>query len=747
MSDAIGAIENILKGGKSTFLGMTIGVLGFVVIDTKLIHPMLEKNRQLYKNLFENANDAIYLIDLDKQIIIDANEFCETLMGYSRQELRKMSIHKLIPEEEFGLYANMFQELRYKDRVHNITGIHQIKRDGTTIDINLSASIINVAGKRIIQAIVRDITDQRLAEERQHRYLRDLETLSAIAQEISAKLEIEDLLPKIAEHAVNLADGHAGGVGLLDNETLKYVYLHNLPGLPDKISLDTNTDVLGDVIRNRQTLILDDYPSHPKAFKGFIDSNVKTAIMVPIVSGDEVRAVIKVFGFSYEKKFDAYNRSLLESVAKQASIAIENAMLHEQVNEALQISNLLLEISGFIGTTLDINEILERLVSIGAESTGLDRSYTGLYSPERDEIDIVASIDKKQIGLKLRQPEAGSEITEVLHGRQVISYVDDPLISPRQRDLMLTMDIKSCLCNPLTFAGKVIGFMVFGSTGKHEFDSRQIKIARGVANQAAMALQNAILYTQTKTALEKEHYIAEELQRSLLPTKFPEIPHTDIGAYYLSATGTARVGGDFYDIVRLSGNKYAFMIGDVSGKGIEAAASTAMAKYIIRAFIFQSVSPASALSQANSAIGRQIEKGVFVTVFCAVYDATTGEITYANAGHPHPCYLDSEKGVCSHLPSFDPAIGILANYSFRENSVILSPGSYVVTFTDGTFEARKDSEFFGEARLMKVIEESSGGSAQHMADEIVNECFRFSEGNLGDDLAVLVVKRLQHRAL
>jgi sigma-B regulation protein RsbU (phosphoserine phosphatase) len=283
--------------------------------------------------------------------------------------------------------------------------------------------------------------------------------------------------------------------------------------------------------------------------------------------------------------------------------------------------------------------------------------------------------------------------------------------------------------------------MCIGSAKRFTFDERQLEIAKGIANQATVAIQNATLYTQTKTELERERYIAEELQRSLLPQELPEIPHTDLGVYYASSTKEAQVGGDFYDIIALPDNRYAIVIGDVSGKGIEAAASTAMVKCTIRTFLYQYASPSFALSQANTSLNRLLEGGMFVTVFCAVYDVESGQVIYSNAGHPYPCFFDREQRHCTQLISSDPAICLLSNYNYHESSVVLQPDGFIVTFTDGTLEARRDGEFFGEERLARVIDISSELPAQDIADSIIDECFAFSRGKLEDDIAILVIKR------
>jgi len=729
--------EHTTRDRRSTLLKAALGLLSFLLLDTRLTHSRLKRKERLYKNLFESATEATCLIDYHYKTILDCNPYFERLTGYARNELFNLSVLELVPEGDHPSLSQLCQEVSDKGTIHDVTGIRLKKKNGSIVSVAFSISVINMDEEKMIQVIIKDIS----AEEQQRRYLNDLETLNRITFEITSQLEIDELMPKLAEHTVDLAGGDGGFVSLVDKDMGEIInkYAYNLlePVYENCIPL------VAEAVRKKHTLVINDYPALPQALKDVVNEGVKTALLVPVLVDNEVRAVISVFGFSYKKKFDDYHKNLLEAVARQTSASIEHAMLHKQLNAALNTSNLLLQTANIIGRSLDINETLRELVNIAVRTTGLDHSNIGLYDAEHDEMVIAVSYENAiPAGLRFKLTDF-PEASKIKSGTWFIANIDDPRLSPQFKELMRTTNVKSALYSPLMYARRPIGVMCVGSTGRMiMFEERQIEIARGIASQATIAVQNAILYTQTKTELEKERYIAEELQRSLLPQELPEIPHTDLGAYYASSTEEAQVGGDFYDIIALPGNRYAMVIGDVSGKGIEAAASTAMVKCTIRTFLYQYPSPSFALSQANTSLSRQLEQGIFVTVFCIVYDVDTGLVTYANAGHPHPCYFDKGKGHCVQLASSDPAICLLPNYSYHDHTTTLPPDGFMVTFTDGTIEARKDDEFFGEKRLKRVIDISAGLAAQDIADSIIEECFTFAQGRLDDDIAILVIKRL-----
>ncbi|MHB8840595.1 MAG: GAF domain-containing SpoIIE family protein phosphatase [Candidatus Aquicultor sp.] len=728
--------EHTTKDRRSTLLKAALGLMSFLLLDTRRTHSRLRRKEQLYKNLFESATEATCLIDYHDKIILDCNPYFARLTGYTHDELFHLSVLKLVPESERARLAQLYREVANKGMANDVTGIHLVKKNGATVSVTFSIAIIQADSEEMAQVTIKDVS----AEEQQRRYLNDLETLNRITLEITSKLEMDELMPKLAEHTVDLAGGDGGFVSLVDKDTGEAVgkYAYNLP----EPVYSRCTALTAEAVRKRHMVVIDDYPAMPQAFDDVIKSGVKTALFVPVIVDGEVTAAISIFGFSYEKRFDDYRKNLVEAVARQASTAIEHAMLHQQLNKALTTSNLLLRAANVIGRSLDINETLHELVNIAVRTTGLDHSNIGLYDPEHDEMVVAVSYNNS-IPTGLRFKQTGSpEAAKIKSGTWFIADIDDPQVSPQFKEFMRMTNVESALYSPLMYAGKLIGVMCIGSTKRFTFEERQIDISRGIASQATVAIQNAILYTQTKTELEKEHHIAEELQRSLLPQELPEIPFTDLGAYYASSTKEAQVGGDFYDIIALPGNRYAMVIGDVSGKGIEAAASTAMVKCTIRTFLYQYASPSFAFSQANTSLSRQLEQGVFVTVFCIVYDVDTGLITYANAGHPHPCYFNKETGHCLQLASADPAMCLLPTYAYHDHTTTLAPDGFIVTFTDGTLEARRDNEFFGEERLKRVIDMSADLAAQDIADSIIKECFTFARGKLDDDIAILVIKRL-----
>ena len=244
----------------------------------------------------------------------------------------------------------------------------------------------------------------------------------------------------------------------------------------------------------------------------------------------------------------------------------------------------------------------------------------------------------------------------------------------------------------------------------------------------------------------KETYrdIADSLQHSLL-TVPPEIPGLSLGYLYRSATHSARVGGDLYDVFRVDGKRVGIVIGDVSGKGLPAATLTTVVKDTIRAYAYEDISPASVMTRANRTILRSSDDSSWVSAFFAVLDPDRGSMVYCTAGHPPPLLLrrgpDFDTTRVTPLPGHSPILGGLPDLTYEEHRVELETGDLLLLYTDGVIEARRDGELYGEERLLTLVRNLGGAPASRVPTLIYEEIDRFAEGRLTDDVALLAVGR------
>jgi PAS domain S-box-containing protein len=300
--------------------------------------------------------------------------------------------------------------------------------------------------------------------------------------------------------------------------------------------------------------------------------------------------------------------------------------------------------------------------------------------------------------------------------------------------VLRSLNLRSSLCVPLQIGTRTLGAMTFVTTnnGRH-FGPADLATAQELAYRVASAVEHARLF-------EEHVHISRTLQRSLLPPHLPEIPRLELAARYSAAGEGYQVGGDFYDAFRTGKNDWAVLIGDVCGKGAEAAATTALARYTLRAAAMQSRKPSVALSTLNQAMLRT-EAQTFCTVaYARIRPADEGiRLTIACGGHPLPLLVHAD-GTVQTAGRSGTLLGCFQEPALNEAVITLGEGDSLVLYTDGVTEARDGLNVFGEERFHEILRGIAGLSAAEMAEAIERAALDFQVGDARDDIAVVVLK-------
>ncbi len=245
--------------------------------------------------------------------------------------------------------------------------------------------------------------------------------------------------------------------------------------------------------------------------------------------------------------------------------------------------------------------------------------------------------------------------------------------------------------------------------------------------------------TADKEGLLKELEIARRLQRRLLPEEAPEIEGLDIAANNLPAR---EVGGDFFDFIPVTKDRWGFVIADVSGKGMAAAMFMGLTRTIVRASATGNLNISGALEQANELICRDSTSGMFVTLFYIIMDPGERTLRYVNAGHNPPLLYRRESGEILPLKGRGIALGVKHDVHLEERGIDLQTGDLAVLYTDGITEAiNEKNEAFGEERLARVIQDNFLLSAQELIRKIQEEVILFAGTQPQyDDITLLILK-------
>ncbi len=280
--------------------------------------------------------------------------------------------------------------------------------------------------------------------------------------------------------------------------------------------------------------------------------------------------------------------------------------------------------------------------------------------------------------------------------------------------------------------GREIGAIELVDRPGREYTARDEAILAQLAGLSSVAIANARLY-------ERERTIARTLQRSLRPGALPEVPGLAAAVRFRPAGENIELGGDFYDLYKARDGGWAALIGDVQGKGPDAAAVTALARHTLRAAATYEQSPSAVLSLLHRALREQRSDDRFITVAYAHMQVAVEHVLLeiACGGHPLPLVVHPD-GTVEPVGRLGTLLGTDIDPLLADVSVELNPGDVLVLYTDGVTEVRRHrTEVFGTAELIQLLSTCGGLEPAAVADRIEAAVLNASEGRLRDDVAIL----------
>ncbi len=322
----------------------------------------------------------------------------------------------------------------------------------------------------------------------------------------------------------------------------------------------------------------------------------------------------------------------------------------------------------------------------------------------------------------------------VVHDRSTSEALERVAQSPEYRRLIERAGYRSAVVIRLAARGRLLGALSFLSTTSDGGpDAERLSLMQDLAARAAMALDNANLYAERAR-------IAQTLQQSLLPDALPEVAGLQLASVYRPVGQGSEAGGDFYDVFQAPSGCW-LAVGDVCGKGTEAAAVTAVVRHSIRALAIQQSSPAAVLRTVNDVMLSHDLSGRFATAILARLDLSHDppRAVLASAGHPAPVLL--EEGGKARCPEVrGPLLGVLADLELQESEVRLSVGETLILYTDGLTDAGAPGRGLTPDDLCWHLADQAGCPPRVLVKRLEDLAVSRGAVRLRDDIAILAAR-------
>jgi len=403
-----------------------------------------------------------------------------------------------------------------------------------------------------------------------------------------------------------------------------------------------------------------------------------------------------------------------------------------------------LEISQLIAGELQLAPLLNQVMDLTRTIMDSESCSLFLYDEKNEELVFNACAGEKEDQLKeiCRLP-LGSGIVGwcAEHGETV--RVDDVYSDPRfvvEFDRQTKFTTRNMISTPLLVRNKLIGVCQIINHIHGDFSESDEQLLESLVPMIAIAIDNARAHQRLldRELFQHDLELAKSIQDSFLPDSPPEV-RGYAAAFHMHAA--FEVGGDFYDVVQMPDQRIAYIIGDISGKGVSAAMVMSSILSDLRMELSFGGSAAEILGRFNQALCHKAQKGMFVSMVLMVLDPENHRLELANAGHPPPVQIRKER-IWQHSDASGPPAGIVSDISYDCEALNLEAGEMILLYTDGITEARNAScEMLGTGRLMSWLDDAPD-SVDACIEYLIDSLSHFTgETGQNDDITLLMLGR------
>jgi sigma-B regulation protein RsbU (phosphoserine phosphatase) len=571
-----------------------------------------------------------------------------------------------------------------------------------------------------------------------------LQEVEDLGGEMCRRLDTRGVMELLAGRLVERYGAAVSGIWTLKPgaATLELASRAGTPDLPDQFAKASTTgSLLGETVNRRlpQTLSPRDGETDRLA-RWARQHRLRFLATYPLTDDSKVLGVLLV---GYRKPPSKAHLALFRMHAKLASVALRDAELLFHTQRTLSKLSFLVEASKALSSTLDLSELLGRILVVARTQVEAERGTLFLVDEKTNEIwSLIAhGLEKQEIRLPIGKGISGHVAAT---GETVLipdAYAD-PRFNP-EVDKRTGYRTRSILCLPIrNKAGKIIAALQLLNKKEGTFTQEDADFLATLSGHMALALENAQLHQQLleKERLEKELALARGIQRSLLPDTAPLVEGFDIA---ILNEPCYAVGGDYYDFLTLGPNTLLAVIADVEGKGVSSALVMSNLQATLRALVLHLHSLDEIAESLNRMILTDTRSEKYLSIFIGLIDTRRRAIHYINCGHVPPVIIRPHQEPLL-LTEGGMVIGLFENARYERGHTTLQSGDVLILCTDGITESMNSMhEEYGTERMVGCIQNVADRKAAEIVAALSTDVARFSRnGTHVDDKVTMIIKVL-----
>jgi PAS domain S-box-containing protein len=682
--------------------------------------------------LAEFIRDRAYsaVVSMDEGGRVTAwNPSAEAAFGYTPDEALGRTVAELIIPERWrsAHYEGLRRFLATGEGpvLDQTLEMHALRADGTEFPVEFTISALHDQGRWSFHAFLRDITAREEADRERER----------LVEQLNRAL-------RGSERRFEAIVGSLGDAVTIRDRDHRFVYAN--PAAVAQLGFDSWEELRD----TSPETIMSDFHVWGEDGREIQMADIPS---VRILRGEEAKPLL-IRTVHRETGAQRWNLLKAAPLADEKGEVEATITIIEDVTEQKRAElrgAFLAQAGAVLASSLDYAQTLRNIAQLAVPEVA-DWCAVDLFDEDGDRSSVaVAHVDPERVSLaeELRRYEP-----EQLDPDRALGYIfrtGQPLLYPEISDdrlvesardehhleMLRAVGFRSALAVPMRLGERILGALTLvTSESGRVLDEFDVRLAEQVAAQAAVAIENAQLYSQRSL-------IARTLQQSLLPEQLPDVPGYELASVYLPAMEGSLVGGDFYDVWSV-GDGWMMIIGDVTGKGVEAAALTALVRHTMRTASEFLTSPAELLEQVDRTLKHRPALSVCTALCMRLQD---DRATLAVGGHPLPLYVTGRS--VATLGEYGPLLGAFTEAAWHDVTVELEAGSTLVAYTDGITDAVDDERRrFGLERLCEALRGLGNRSAADVVSCLTSVLADFQTGAHADDTAAIILHRLSPSA-